>query len=293
MRVHHLNCGTMRPRGGALLDGQPGRRRAAELVCHCLLLETEAGLVLVETGMGTPSTTRADKWLGRRFQVLVRPALAAEEAAAVQVERLGYRTSDVRHIVLTHLDLDHAGGLVDFPEATVHVYATELAALRTPRDWAERTRYRSAQFAHGPRFRAYQTAGEPWFGFDAVRELDGLGGDVALVPLAGHTRGHAGVAVNTGQGWLLHAGDSYFFRGQLDASPNCPPLMRLFETLVQTERRARLDNQRRLRELAAAHGDEVTVFSAHDAVEYRRLVERAGRSEQGHGVEGAEQAEAG
>jgi len=272
MRVHHLNCGTMRPRGGSLLDGQPGWRRRAEMVCHCLLLETDAGLVLVETGIGTPSETRADEWLGRPFQVLVRPTLAGAESAVAQVERLGFRPSDVRHVVLTHLDLDHAGGLVDFPDATVHVYATELRALRAPRDWAERLRYRRVQFAHGPKFQSYETAGEPWFGFDAVRELDGLGGDVALVPLAGHTRGHAGVAVDTGDGWLLHAGDSYFFRGQVDpVSPHCPPGLRVFESLVQTERRTRLDNQRRLRELVAAHGSEVTVFSAHDAVEYRRL----------------------
>ncbi|MFD0510570.1 MBL fold metallo-hydrolase [Streptomyces aureus] len=30
---------------------------------------------------------------------------------------LGYAVDDVRHIVLTHLDLDHAGGLPDFPRA--------------------------------------------------------------------------------------------------------------------------------------------------------------------------------
>lgn len=32
---------------------------------------------------------------------------------------------DVRHIVLTHLDFDHAGGLDDFPEATVHMLQIE------------------------------------------------------------------------------------------------------------------------------------------------------------------------
>jgi hypothetical protein len=40
---------------------------------------------------------------------------------------------------------------------------------------------------------------------------------------------------------------------------------------VQSGRRDRLANQRRVRELVGAHGSEVTVFSAHDAVEYRRL----------------------
>ena len=40
---------------------------------------------------------------------------------------------DAGTIVLTHLDLDHAGGLADFPQATVHVSATELRALQAPR----------------------------------------------------------------------------------------------------------------------------------------------------------------
>ena len=30
------------------------------MVCHCLLLETDAGLVLVESGLGTAGVDRAD-----------------------------------------------------------------------------------------------------------------------------------------------------------------------------------------------------------------------------------------
>jgi glyoxylase-like metal-dependent hydrolase (beta-lactamase superfamily II) len=281
MRVHHLNCGTMRPPGGRLLDGRSGLLRRSELVCHCLLLETDSGLVLVETGMGTPAADRPKEWLGREFQLLTSPTLLATETAVAQIERLEFWPADVRHVVLTHLDLDHAGGLVDFPEATVHVYATELRALRSPKDRAERMRYRPAQFAHAPRFRPYEADGEQWFGFDAVRELDGLGPDVLIVPLTGHTRGHAGVAVRADEGWLLHAGDSYFFRGELDPEPHLPLGLRLFETLVQTEKAARLANQERLRSLVREHGDEVSVFSAHDPVEYRRLAEPVATEQRG------------
>ncbi len=32
---------------------------------------------------------------------------------------------------------------------------------------------------------------------------------------AGHTLGHAGVAIDTPQGWLLHAGDAYLHRDEL------------------------------------------------------------------------------
>ncbi|GAA5036220.1 hypothetical protein [Actinopolymorpha pittospori] len=58
MRVHHLNCGTMRPLGGRLIDGRGGFLHRAELVCHCLLVETGDELVLVDTGMGSPSVER-------------------------------------------------------------------------------------------------------------------------------------------------------------------------------------------------------------------------------------------
>ncbi|PXY30937.1 MBL fold metallo-hydrolase [Prauserella muralis] len=271
MRVHHLNCGTLRPPGGALIDGAGSVARRAHMICHCLLLETDTGLVLVETGMGTPAVTRPREWLGAPFVRLTNPVAAESETAIAQVRLLGFDPADVRHIVLTHLDLDHAGGLVDFPDATVHLYARELRALEQPADARERSRYRRIQFAHGPKFSSYSDHGEPWFGFDAVRSLTGLPPEILLVPLAGHTRGHAGVAIDTGDGWLLAAGDAYFFHGQLDAArPHCPPGLAVFERVVQTDRQARLRNQERLRELAAGHGDEVSVFCAHDPVELRR-----------------------
>lgn len=276
MRVHHLNCGTMRPLGGRLIDGRGGFLHRAELVCHCLLLETDSGLVLIETGMGSPAVTHPAEWLGERFVRRNSPVLDERSTAAAQITALGFAVEDVRHIVLTHLDLDHAGGLVDFPDAVVHVYAEELRAFESPRDDAERHRYRRVQFAHQPKFSSYQDTGEPWFGFAAARALDGLPPEILLIPLAGHTRGHAGVAVDTENGWLLHAGDAYFFHRQVDpVKPYCPPGLAKFEAGVQTERKPRLDNQHRLRELIREHAEEVTVFSSHSAVEFRRLSRRS------------------
>jgi glyoxylase-like metal-dependent hydrolase (beta-lactamase superfamily II) len=276
MRVHHLNCGTMRPPGGRLIDDERGLFRRAEMVCHCLLVETDAGLVLIETGLGTPGVTRPREWLGGAFLHLVNPVIDEAETAVARVRGLGFDPGDVRHIVLTHLDLDHAGGLVDFPRATVHLYERELHALRSPVGARERLLYRRAQFAHGPVWSAYADTGEPWFGFDAVRELRGLPPEILLVPLGGHTRGHAGVAIDTGKGWLLHAGDAYFHPGQLHpANPHCPPGLALFESLVQTVPSARRHNQQRLRDLVRDHGSQVTVFCAHSPTELRQAQQPA------------------
>ncbi|MFI5608474.1 MBL fold metallo-hydrolase [Amycolatopsis sp. NPDC051903] len=263
MRVHHLNTGTMTPFGGKLVDGRPGLLRRAELVCHCLLLETDTGLVLIETGMGTPAVSDPVRWLGRRFLALSQPVTRADETAVSQLRALGFDPADVRDIVLTHLDLDHAGGLVDFPRARVHVYAAELAAYR-----AGNKRYRQVQFAHGPQWTSYADAGDDWFGFSAVRELDGVP-DVALVPLAGHTPGHAGIAVRTDTGWLLNAGDAYFFHSEIDDPAAIPPGLAMFERFVQTVPEQRIANQQRLRELRRA--GEVTIFAAHDRTDFERL----------------------
>ncbi|HEY3997622.1 MAG TPA: hypothetical protein VGO93_02075 [Candidatus Xenobia bacterium] len=95
-------------------------------------------------------------------------------------------------MVPTHLDSDHAGGLADFPHATVHVHDVELAAAMAPRTRNERSRYPAHQWAHGPQWKEHRMGGESWFGFDGVRTVSE---DVVLIPLMGHTRGHVGVAV--------------------------------------------------------------------------------------------------
>lgn len=261
-RVHHLNCATMRPPAGRL-GLLPDR-----LVAHCLLVERADGLVLVDTGIGTADVADRRR-LGAPFVTIVGAVLDESETAVAQVRRLGFDPADVRDIVVTHLDLDHAGGLGDFPSARVHVRADELAAARARRHPKEKGRYVTAQWAHGPAWVEHGHAGEEWFGFSSVSPV---GDDILLVPLPGHTRGHSAVAVRrpTG-GWLLHAGDAYFFHGEKERPATCPSGLKVFQAMVQMDRALRHANAERLRELHARHGDEVTVFSAHDAQEFEAL----------------------
>jgi glyoxylase-like metal-dependent hydrolase (beta-lactamase superfamily II) len=270
MRVHHLNCGTMRPFGGKLVDGNPGYLRRATMVCHCLLIETENGLVLVDSGLGADDMTNPNGSLPKLFQQITHPTYDIEETAKHQVVRLGYKPEDVQHIVLTHLDLDHAGGLRDFPQAKVHVYNEELrnATARTTRQ--DRARFRPTQWSHNPTWQTYDPKGAPWYGFNAVRELKGLPEKILLIPLAGHTLGHAGVAIQTNNKWLLHCGDAYFNHGETRDAANCPTGLRLFQRIMETDNKARRSNQDRLRTLLADHGDEVETISAHDPVELHR-----------------------
>ena len=95
--------------------------------------------------------------------------------------------------------------------------------------------------------------------------------EVLLVPLLGHTRGHCGVAVRRPAGWLLHAGDSYFFHGEKETPPSYSKGLSAFQSFTQRDKNQRLVNQERLRSLRVDHGDEVTMFSAHVASEFDEL----------------------
>jgi glyoxylase-like metal-dependent hydrolase (beta-lactamase superfamily II) len=276
MKVHHLNAGTLCPPSAWLVNGRGGLFSPARMVCHVLLLETAGGLTLVDGGIGLGDVADPDR-LGRCWVRETRPRLDRAETVFELVRARGFDPRDVRRIVMTHLDLDHAGCVPDFPNATVHVHARELAAARAYVPRAGRWRYVPAQMPPAERARTYPDGGETWKGFAGVRMLDEREPDVLLVPLHGHTAGHCGVAVRQGERWLLHAGDAFFFHGQMQARPHAPLVLTYFQRRADVDRAQRVANQARLHALAQTD-PSVTVFCAHDPVDFDRAatLERSG-----------------
>lgn len=268
MKIHHLNCGSVCPSCQRLMQGRGGWLEPAQMCCHCLLIEDENGLVLVDTGFGVQDVTHAQS-LGAGFLAVMRPKLDLAETALRQVQALGYSPSDVQHIVVTHLDLDHAGGLPDFPKARVHVLQQEHDAALNPKTIPERSRYRAHQFAHRPRWHTYQPTDQTWYGFSGVREVAGIDRTILLVPLLGHTQGHCGIAVQDGDGWLLHVGDLYFDRRSLQGQ--APTLMQLSERLMAHDNAQRLANVARVEQLRRDQGRFIDIFCAHDPLELAQM----------------------
>jgi glyoxylase-like metal-dependent hydrolase (beta-lactamase superfamily II) len=261
MRIHHLNCGTMCPNGARLINGEGGLLSPGRIVCHCLLIEADAGLVLVDTGLGMEDMADRAR-LGGVFAIL-RPRSDVAETALKQIEALGFAAGDVRQIVTTHLDPDHSGGLPDFPQADVHVFGRELDAALNP-SLRDRPRYRKPHWSHDPQWVRHEVEGDEWFGFEGVSILPGLGAEVLMIPLVGHTLGQAGIAIQRDDDWLLHCGDAYFHHDEVATPPSCPPGLRFFQNLNNADRRQRLANQERLRELASRHAGEVQLVCSHD-----------------------------
>ncbi|WP_323370760.1 MBL fold metallo-hydrolase [Xanthomonas campestris] len=273
MRVHHLNCISTCPLGGHLMDGRThGVLERGHLSCHCLLVETNAGLVLIDTGFGLRDVAEPRARLSAFFLALVKPDLREDMTAIRQIQRLGFDPRDVRHIVLTHLDFDHAGGLDDFPHARVHLMTRERDAALAQHTWMDRQRFRPQQWSTRGQWRTYDsTSGAAWMGLECVHDLHGLPPEILLVPLPGHTFGHAAVAVRTPERWLLLAGDAYFYHREMDPQPYCTPGLRFYQWMLEKDRTARLHNQQRVRALRQQHGAEVEVFCSHDVVEFERV----------------------
>ena len=208
--------------------------RRGELACHCLLLETDAGLVLVDTGLGLRDVADPRGRLSAFFLALLSPDFREEMTAVRQLQRLGYDAADVKHIVLTHLDFDHAGGLDDFPGATVHMLAVEKEYAMRQATWLDRQRFRPQQWSTVDNWRVYP-----------------MGAD---------------------DKWLLSAGDAYFYHRETDPErPYCTPGLRFYQWMMDKDRAARVWNQHRLRWLKRNRPAEVEIFCGHDVTEYERL----------------------
>ncbi|MAY74250.1 MAG: MBL fold hydrolase [Phycisphaerae bacterium] len=244
--IRHINCGTL------LVPGYP------TVVCHCLALIDTDEVVLVDTGIGLLDVRDPDARLGRELIDAAGFQFNTWDTAVSRLESMGVDRSRVGHIVLTHADPDHAGGLADFAGAQVHVSDEERGHVESGHP-----RYVQRHFEHGPRWRTYAADDNAtsWFGLPARRIDLPVDAEVLIVPLPGHTLGHCGVAIAQDDGWFLHAGDAYYLRAELTDSHH--PAGQLAAARADDDAK-RLESLATLRRIVNDHSDEVEVCGYHD-----------------------------
>ena len=172
------------------------RAESIEFPVLTYVIEHPDGLVAIDTGMG--AGTRVP-FTQRRF--VPQPVITAADEIGPQMRARGLRTEDVRHVVLTHLDWDHAGGLRHFPQAEVFVHRPEHEFAGT---LPGRMRYRPADWPQAFSPTVYDLADEPCGAFPQSREL--VAG-VRVVSLSGHSAGQVGVIVDEGGRQLFFVAD--------------------------------------------------------------------------------------
>jgi glyoxylase-like metal-dependent hydrolase (beta-lactamase superfamily II) len=248
-----------------LMTGSGPLRGGYRVSLTCILVERREGLVLIDTGWGSPTVDSSERFPGWLFDVTAGRARAgADETARGHVVALGFRPEDVRDIVVTHLDIDHVGGLVDFPEARVHVSRLEHAA-RFHRRQPFRSRIHDSRpaFAHGPRFVVADLVEHEELGFPRTADLFG-DGTVVLLDSSGHTPGHCGVLVRTDEAALVHAGDTVVHARELLGEEDLPLGVRLYRRILHEDKAGVARSLARFRALRRERPD-IRIVNAHDA----------------------------
>jgi glyoxylase-like metal-dependent hydrolase (beta-lactamase superfamily II) len=199
------------------------------------LIERKGCLVLFDTGLGEriheemkPMRYRQN-WFFSKF-IMKTKFDPLRDPVVRQITALGYDPKSVKHVILSHLHWDHAGGMRDFPHAEFIVGKKEweaATAADSHRDAYIREQYdRPGQLC----MRLVSTVpGKPFLGFPASYDVFGDSSFI-LIDLPGHTDGLMGLVLTTPSGRrFLLGGDSFYFPENLE---NKAPKSKLMKKLV-------------------------------------------------------------
>jgi N-acyl homoserine lactone hydrolase len=229
VRVHPLMTGRMiGPEAWFLRrDGRLAWRRALGLgmtrsewlefpVPAFLVEHPRAGPVLIDTGFHPSVAVEPRKNLGPVAHILFNDVrMEAEEAATAQLRAKGVEPSRVNVVVMTHLHVDHASAISEFPDATFVVSRAEWAAATSQ---GQLHGYVRRQFDHAFDYRLLDFEGPDVESFASFgRSFDLFGdGSVRCVYTPGHTLGHQSVVLRLRRREALVAADAVYLRRNLD-----------------------------------------------------------------------------
>ena len=247
-KVHHLNCVKIEsPLGSA--------------IGHCLLIQENQKLILIDSGIGFMESKEPEKRLGKDLIEVVGFIFDKSLTAIRQIEKLGFKPENVENIICSHLDPDHIGGLADFPKAKIHVSKEEYECFKSGNE-----RYLQQQLSHKPDLELYETNDTDWYGLSARRVKLNAQTEVLLIPLFGHTLGHCGIAIKTNNKWIFYVGDAYYLRAELEDKNH--PVGQL-ATIRAVDNQLRLESLEAVRKVVRRYGNQMEYFGYHDPTEFK------------------------
>jgi glyoxylase-like metal-dependent hydrolase (beta-lactamase superfamily II) len=166
------------------------------------LIDHPKGLVVFDTGFYLDKDT--DSYINQPGHPDWKPELRIDR----QLTKLGYKSEDVKFVILSHLHTDHCGGMALFPHATFIVRKQELYSAWWPE--SSQTGYSFDDFKDTRDFKYIQPLDD--------EELDVFyDGSLVCFDTRGHTRGHQSLIVNLPEyGKIVLAVDAIPMRENLE-----------------------------------------------------------------------------
>ena len=169
-------------------------------------IDCSEGIIVVDTGQGA-HLLESGKSLHPYVRWEVAFRIEPEQEIGPQLRALGVGPRDVKRVVLTHLHMDHDGGLAHFPNSEILVAPGELkiagglaGRMRgyLPHRWP-------SWFDPAP----LQLEARPFGPFAQSRRLTEAG-DVVAVATPGHTADHLSIVADDGDTAYFLAGDASY-----------------------------------------------------------------------------------
>jgi len=204
-RMWGLDAPKMRIDAAHLVFGGEG---TVDIPLPAHVIEHERGLVLFDTGMNPIVNEDPRLLFGDRPEadwIISSP----EKRLDTQLGMLGYSTSDITHVVLSHTHCDHSGGLYMFPQATFYIGQGEF-------DWGRAPDEKSAHLFAPDDFLSANVQSFNWTTVTSAG-LDIFGdGSMQIVHLPGHTPGSLGLLTRLPSQNVLLTGDAAHVRENLE-----------------------------------------------------------------------------
>lgn len=187
-------------------DLMVGAKGEVTIPMPAYLIEHKRGLVLFDTGL-VPASIDDPYGVYGELANLTQLKTKPEQRLDRQIEALGYKCSDITHVVLSHSHFDHAGGLYLFPQAKFYAGAGEFGFAFWPTnvtrvyfrlDDLEQTRNFNWHFIHEP-------------------QVDLFGdGSMIILLTPGHTPGELSMLVRLKHRNFILTGDTVHLRAALE-----------------------------------------------------------------------------
>ncbi len=204
MRLYAFHCGGERTLRSLFDPMDPACGEALVVPYFFFLIQHDGHNVLFDTGMHPDAIADRPRHFGADAGAL-RPRAGARRRRGLAARRRRRAPADVGHIVLSHLHYDHAGGLMLFPDATVHVHREELPFAL----WPPVYQRQPAQFIR----REFEGVTR-WHELEGESDILGDGRLLAF-PTPGHTKGHQSLLVQLDSGPVVLVGDAAYDLGKM------------------------------------------------------------------------------
>lgn len=188
-----------------------------------LIRHPKVGPILVDTGLHPSMASDPVQNLGRFGNWFYKPQMDHGDDVSAQLRAKGVDPASIRLVIMTHLHIDHASAIADFPDATFIVTANEWEAATTGA-FAFSKGYNRHQFDYAFDFRTVSFDGDDVNSYATFgRTIDLFGdGSIRLASTPGHTEGHQSIIVRLKDEDMVIGGDAIYLENQLEPGSDLP-----------------------------------------------------------------------